>query len=67
MLNVKHVFAATVLHDSFIENKSVNYYNTMQRKNFHVSQANRRSISCIGVFILIYVIEYITSDYSICH
>ena len=50
------------------ENKSVHDYDTRQRENFHVPQANRnylrRSISCKGVSIWNRVIQYVTFDCS---
>ena len=53
MFKVKDLSAPAVLRALFRENKSVHDYDTRQRENFHVPQANRNylrlSISCKGV------------------
>ena len=68
MFKVKDLSAPAVLRDLFRENKSVHDYDTRQRGNFHVPQANRnylrQSISCKGDSIWNRVIQYVTFDCS---
>ena len=68
VFKVKDLSIPAVLRDLFRENKSVHNYDTRQRENFHVPQANRnylrRSIGCKCVSIWNRVIQYFTFDCS---